>query len=415
MKKLVGVEIGRYTFEAKQRRVSFWGVDLSLSQILLIINQGTILYSFSDPSLSGSLVGNVLTLAYNTTNMKDTDPLLIYVDVPETAISTEDAIGELVDERDERDNASKICAYELDLQPTLAVPVIYGQTPAAIATPVSIANEQFFDLAKGPSVTYGAPVGAILERQDCLQYRQVALEVLTGASVAAGVIVFEQSNTLDATAWAACPLLDMATTSPLAVSTTPALTASSKKVFAGPVTARYFRARVSTAVTAARMVQVTAVYRMTPFAYPLTTVAQTANVTQFGTTNVVTAGVSGMLAAGGNIAPGTVATANPLTTGGVDSSGKVRRNATDFSGNRSVCGPDPGRAGAPVKVSLTESTLSKLDLSETQELIIRLLHMIALNIRELPLYMNMRPDLLRIHDEVQHMMEDTDELIDNRH
>jgi hypothetical protein len=48
------------------------------------------------------------------------------------------------------------------------------------------------------------------------------------------------------------------------------------------------------------------------------TVGTVTSLTQFGGTNIVTGGVAGMLAVGGNIASGTAPTANPVQIGGVD-------------------------------------------------------------------------------------------------
>jgi hypothetical protein len=60
------------------------------------------------------------------------------------------------------------------------------------------------------------------------------------------------------------------------------------------------------------------------------------NVAQLNGFGVVNAGVNGTLAVGGNIAPGSAPTVNPLTTGGVDASGLVRRVLTDTSGRTQV-------------------------------------------------------------------------------
>ena len=56
------------------------------------------------------------------------------------------------------------------------------------------------------------------------------------------------------------------------------------------------------------------------------------NVAQFGGTNIVTAGVAGIPSIGGNIAPGTAPTVNPVPVGGIDTSGLTRRVLTDTAG-----------------------------------------------------------------------------------
>jgi hypothetical protein len=60
------------------------------------------------------------------------------------------------------------------------------------------------------------------------------------------------------------------------------------------------------------------------------------SITQFGGTNIVTAGVAGIPSVGGNIAPGTAATANPMPIGGVDASNLTRRLLTDATGKAQV-------------------------------------------------------------------------------
>ena len=56
------------------------------------------------------------------------------------------------------------------------------------------------------------------------------------------------------------------------------------------------------------------------------------NAANFGGTSVVTAGVAGMMAVGGNIAAGVAPTANPILAGGIDTSGLTRRLLTDLAG-----------------------------------------------------------------------------------
>lgn len=77
MKRLVTT----YTFDASAKTVTLDAV-YNLEQILLITNttRNAIIYNFSDYYAGGVLVGNVLTLEYNTTAMADTDRLQIWVE-----------------------------------------------------------------------------------------------------------------------------------------------------------------------------------------------------------------------------------------------------------------------------------------------------------------------------------------------
>jgi hypothetical protein len=79
MKKI----ITNYAFNKTAKTVTFNGMpSISLAQILLITNvtDGIIIYNFADPLKGGTVATNVLTLAYNTTAMDDTDKLQIFYD-----------------------------------------------------------------------------------------------------------------------------------------------------------------------------------------------------------------------------------------------------------------------------------------------------------------------------------------------
>jgi hypothetical protein len=97
-----------------------------------------------------------------------------------------------------------------------------------------------------------------------------------------------------------------------------------------PCIARFIRF-VLTAVGSA-----TVFLRSTPWqsAYTTTVPTSTANnnLSQINTTTVASAGVGGILAVGGNVAPGSAQTAYPLVVGGVDPTSATRRIQTDATG-----------------------------------------------------------------------------------
>ena len=78
MKKL----LTNYNFNAASKTITF-EENVVLEQLLLITNvtRNTIIYNFA--SSGGTLVGNVLTLSFNTTAMQNTDALQIFIDVPD--------------------------------------------------------------------------------------------------------------------------------------------------------------------------------------------------------------------------------------------------------------------------------------------------------------------------------------------
>jgi len=88
MKQLIGHDCGQYVFNAAAKTITFNGLPpFALEQILLIteLSGNNIIYNFADSTPNGgTLVGNVLTLDYNTTTLTNNDPLQIYIDIPTT-------------------------------------------------------------------------------------------------------------------------------------------------------------------------------------------------------------------------------------------------------------------------------------------------------------------------------------------
>lgn len=74
-----------YVFNKTNKTITFLEA-FDLSQLLLItdVTQNIIIYNFADNTLGGTIVGNVLTLTYNTSSLSDTDKLQIFVDRPNT-------------------------------------------------------------------------------------------------------------------------------------------------------------------------------------------------------------------------------------------------------------------------------------------------------------------------------------------
>lgn len=68
---------------------------------------------------------------------------------------------------------------------------------------------------------------------------------------------------------------------------------------------------------------------------------QSVNVAQLAGTVAVNAGVAGTQAVGGNVAPGSAPTLQPVNVGGVDAAGLLRRIQTDSNGASVVSGLDP--------------------------------------------------------------------------
>ena len=79
--------IDDYSFNASTKQITLNELtSIKIEQILLITNitDNTIIYNFADSSLGGSVVGNVLTLKYDTILMDNLDSLQIFIETPNT-------------------------------------------------------------------------------------------------------------------------------------------------------------------------------------------------------------------------------------------------------------------------------------------------------------------------------------------
>lgn len=79
--------IDDYTFNPSNRTIIINEfTSLKLEQLLLITNttDNVIIYNFADKSLSATILGNVITLNYDTTTMSNLDAIQIFIDTPNT-------------------------------------------------------------------------------------------------------------------------------------------------------------------------------------------------------------------------------------------------------------------------------------------------------------------------------------------
>ena len=120
-------------------------------------------------------------------------------------------------------------------------------------------------------------------------------------------------------------------------------------------------------------VGITTIYLRTspPSWYPATTSlipaqAQVMNLSQVGNTSVVSAGIAGLLAVGGNIAPGVAPTANPVSIGGVDQFGLTRRISTNNLGQIVPALNDVANADGLSQLDLLNAILLELRIANEQ-------------------------------------------------
>lgn len=82
----IGIDIGTYTFDASAQTITINGVTINdIEQIKPIVNgtRGEVIFNPAESGKFGSLVGNTLTLEYDTTLQADTDALYICVNFKE--------------------------------------------------------------------------------------------------------------------------------------------------------------------------------------------------------------------------------------------------------------------------------------------------------------------------------------------
>jgi hypothetical protein len=214
-----------------------------------------------------------------------------------------------------------------------------GSQPSSMSLPVALAQEQIQDkYIKGFGLGAGFLNYNILSDQppgngqpwtDCIGFESIYIQINTIGAVT-GAITFEGSN--DGLYPCAVQMVDLA-----APATTPVtnftLATTTQRFWGGPLQFRYFRARVSTILAGGNVMAITTL-RRAPFA-PVQNIVSMGEV---GGTPTVTTGVAGMIAVGGNIAPGTAPTARPVLVAGQDNNATplTRTMTTDTAGSVGV-------------------------------------------------------------------------------
>jgi hypothetical protein len=212
-----------------------------------------------------------------------------------------------------------------------AVPVSNTQLPAALgagaasgALLVQRSNENEQDLyftgqsAQTATVNNIIPATSSSSATDVTGFQSGSIQVVSTGT--GGTFIFEGSN--DNTNFQTIPVYNqlILTGTPI----TAAVTASATQIiYTFPIQCRYVRLRIATTITGGS-IQAYSTFKRAAFSNGVTTVGNatlanlnaTANISQYGGTTVVTGGVAGMPAVGGNVAISAAATANPIGVGG---------------------------------------------------------------------------------------------------
>jgi hypothetical protein len=91
------IKIDNYKFDKTAKTITFTDYgSIRLDAVLLITNttSNVIIYNFADPTKGGTVVNNVLTLAFDTASMSNSDSLMIYYDDTKKVAGVSDIFGD---------------------------------------------------------------------------------------------------------------------------------------------------------------------------------------------------------------------------------------------------------------------------------------------------------------------------------
>ena len=395
-------KILNYTFSKTAKTITFTDyTTIRLDSVLIITNvmSNIIIYNFADPTKGGTVLNNVLTLDYDTSLMNDSDKLLIYYDdvvdgrtIFSGTVNSR-SIGNAIDtteygsmvtqfsgswggtfyfetsndqiywdavfilSRDEvslQDNIDCNGTYSIkrsgryiryncqNIIGTATITVVgrigeglSGADLVSLAmdrtnnTPLQVQLPKDFKQDTGGAlIDSDAAVAYTFMSQnasspmviDTQGYKSIVVQQIT-SGVITPTISNDNLNFVGTVGYlSSAPTISLAATAGAGI-----------HVF--PVTARYFK------LTGPASNVIAIVYlRISDFIATTTNVNQQTNIVQFGSQPVVTAGLNGVQAVGGNVATGIAPTTNPLQIGGVDDL-KVpltRRFLTDYLGRLQI-------------------------------------------------------------------------------
>lgn len=348
---------GNYTFSAANRTITFSSdyVGMSLSDVTYITNiksgVATVIYDPFDATKGGVLNGLVLTLAYNTTSMGDTDPLQIIVGfTPNNATPQNVAIAE---------NPQLEAQTELLQNISEAADVLKLAQDKAEQSPLYVSDIDQKRDARGATVqSDNVPAGnaVLLKLNDALTvdttgYNSVVF-FARGTDTSASVNYVVEGS-MDGKTWIAISAVTATGGSVTNPSTSSSfLGGGTTYVVQASCTTRYVRFRLSFYTSGS--VHVEGYLRTTPYPLSLFTLLPTV-LSQLGTSTIVGTAASGWgaftsvsgIPVGGVSQPGVGQPAWPIIVGGTDEpnksalSGVTRPLRTDNTG-RPILGTDFG-------------------------------------------------------------------------
>lgn len=207
---------------------------------------------------------------------------------------------------------------------------LIGQNAAANSVSVALPNEQVQDLyitgaaaqsASGNNILLAAAGSGSLDSMQPQSFRSFYVQVNGSAGITTGQIIFEGSNDNTFTSAVTLSVVDEITVTGVITQAAQNIAASTQRYFAGKISTRYIRCRIST-VFAGGTVQAFTRLSTQDYVSRVFPVIQTnqANLSisigGVAGTTVVNGGLAGTLAVGGAAAHSAATTTNPVTIGG---------------------------------------------------------------------------------------------------
>lgn len=164
-----------------------------------------------------------------------------------------------------------------------------------------------------------------------------------------------------------------------------------------PCVGKYFRAQV-TSYTSGN-VQVIAYLRQQGFPNSLL-FSPSINLQSIVSNTAVTAGISGLLAVGGNIAPAAARTSNPIPISGTDSGNLTRVLRTDTTGNIGISATDQAGTNRPLTTLNTAGNQQSVPIINVEQFegqsLLEIMAQILVELRINNLYMSELPTVLNL-------------------
>jgi hypothetical protein len=150
-----------------------------------------------------------------------------------------------------------------------------GFAAPGAAVPVNIANDlTVTGTASIAAINTNLLTGNVSDWYDAQAFHSVSIQIIGGAGISAGAIIFEQTNdTTAAPAGNVWPVNEDTTLTPTPVIAAVTIAASAVRMFGAPITSRYVRVRVSTGFVGGT-VQAVAVFGELPYQRQVVTVHQ---------------------------------------------------------------------------------------------------------------------------------------------